>query len=252
MALPTSLLAEPEPFDDLPPGGQAAPAPRPVPAWAETARRVRPTVLAVERTLPVLPALADLLPDGLRRGSSIGVSGPGSRSLVLALIAEATSSGSWAAVVGDPDLGLVAAAEVGVALERLAVVVAPEPAAWGDVVGALVGALDLVLVSPRHRVRSSDARRLAARARERGSVLIRVGGVTSGVWPDRPDLQLDVAAGVWVGPGAGHGRLRLRRVEVSATGRRTAARGHRATLLLPSPDGRPAPPDGSLPGPVRP
>ena len=137
MALPTSLLAEPEPFDDLPPGGQAAPAPRPVPAWAETARRVRPTVLAVERTLPVLPALADLLPDGLRRGSSIGVSGPGSRSLVLALIAEATSSGSWAAVVGDPDLGLVAAAEVGVALERLAMDVAPEPAPWGDLDGEM-------------------------------------------------------------------------------------------------------------------
>ena len=244
VALPSSLLAEPEPFDDLPP--EECPAPlaitlspvRTVPTLAEAARRVRPTTLAVERTLPVVPALAGLFLDGLRRGSSIGVSGPGARSLAMALMAGATSAGSWAAVVGDPDLGLVAAGEAGVALERLAIVTTPEPSAWGDVVGALVGSLDLVVVAPQHRVGAATVRRLMARIRERGSVLIRVG---DGPWPDSFDLALTVVDGSWEGHGSGHGRLRLRRAEVVATGRRAAARERSVAMMLPSPDGSPVP-----------
>jgi hypothetical protein len=188
----------------------------------------------------VSPALAGLLPDGLRRGSSIGVAGPGARSLALALIAEATATGSWAAVVDDPDLGLAAAAEAGVALARLAVVDLSGQAAsrqWGAVVAALVGGLDLVLVAPRRRVRTADARRLAARARERGSVLIRIGGAS---WPDRPDLELAMADAAWEGPEDGYGRLRCRRAEVVATGRGRNARERRAVLLLPDVRGVPS------------
>ena len=84
------------------------------------------------------------------------------------------------------------------ALARLAVVDPPDPAAWGAVVAALAGGLDLVLLAPRHRVRSADARRLAARARERGAVLVRIeAGVGEGAgasWPDRPDLELALGA----------------------------------------------------------
>ena len=243
MALPSSLLAEPEPFDDLPPEDHSAPSAvtlRPVPTLVEAARHASPTTLAVERMLPVLPALAGLVPDGLRRGSSLGVSGPGARSLAMALMAGATSAGSWAAVVGDPDLGLVAAGEVGVALERLALVSPPEPSAWGDVVGTLVGSLDLVVVAPHHRVGAETVRRLMARVRERGSVLIRIG---DGPWPDRFDLTLTVVDGSWEGHGSGHGRLRLRRAEVVATGRRAAARERRVVMMLPSPDGSPTAPE---------
>ncbi|MDP6160962.1 MAG: hypothetical protein QF881_08885, partial [Acidimicrobiales bacterium] len=177
------------------------------------------------------------VPDGLRRGSSLGVSGPGARSLAMALMAGTTSAGSWAAVVGDPDLGLVAAGEAGVALERLAIVTTPEPSAWGDVVGALVGSLDLVVVAPQHRVGAATVRRLMARVRERGSVLIRVG---DGPWPDRFDLTLTVVDGSWEGHGSGHGRLLLRRAEVLASGRRAASRERRVAMMLPSPDGSPA------------
>ncbi len=243
MALPSSLLAEPEPFDDLPPEDHSAPPAvtlRPVPTLVEAARHASPTTLAVERMLPVLPALAGLVPDGLRRGSSLGVSGPGARSLAMALMAGATSAGSWAAVVGDPDLGLVAAGEVGVALERLALVSPPEPSAWGDVVGTLVGSLDLVVVAPHHRVGAETVRRLMARVRERGSVLIRIG---DGPWPDHFDLTLTVVDGSWEGHGSGHGRLRLRRAEVVATGRRAAARERRVVMMLPSPDGSPTAPE---------
>ena len=223
------------------PDNPSAEGPAPVPhSLAEAARRARTGAPAGERTLPVSPALADLLPDGLRRGSTVGVAGPGARSLALALIAEATATGSWAAVVGDPDLGLAAAAEVGVALARLAVVDLSGPTAsrqWGAVVSALVGGLDLVLVAPRRQVRAADARRLAARARERGSVLIRIGDAP---WPDRPDLELALGGASWEGPEDGYGRLRCRRAEVVATGRGRNARERRVLLLLPDARGVPS------------
>ena len=62
--LPAGLLAEPEPFDDDA-IEEPAPAQRSRPrSLAEAARRARTGTPAGERTLPVSPALADLLPDG--------------------------------------------------------------------------------------------------------------------------------------------------------------------------------------------
>ncbi|MBW0119495.1 hypothetical protein I4J48_30055, partial [Pseudonocardia sp. KRD-169] len=74
------------------------------------------------RVLPVSGPLARLLPaGGLRRGSAVSVlGGPGSTSLLLALVAEASAEGAWVGVVGRPELGLVAASEAGVRLDRLA------------------------------------------------------------------------------------------------------------------------------------
>lgn len=260
--LPQSLLAEAEPFDDLLPEeafpGDSSPGEvgsRPVlwavPSLAEAARRVRTTTLAVDRALPVLEALDGLLPDGLRRGVTVEVSGTGARSVALALMARATGTGSWAVVVGDGDLGLAAAAEVGVALERLVVVDAPGREQWAPVVATFVGAVDLVLVSPRHRPSIGDVRRLAARCRERGSVLVRLSSESSGFpgvgrlvgdWPGRLDLRFSVDEAVWDGPHGGQGRLRSRRVEVSVTGRGLPTEGRRDTLLLPGPSGVPAHP----------
>src|SRR6476660_8273685 len=97
----------------------------------ELAQRARPVVLSGDERLPVLPALEPLLPGaGLRRGSVVAVSG--STSLLCALLAGASQAGSWCAVVGLPDLGLVAAAGLGVALERLALV--PDPGSQWPVV----------------------------------------------------------------------------------------------------------------------
>jgi hypothetical protein len=262
-SLPRSLLAEPELFDDLLPEeafpgdsspGEAGSGPvlRAVPSLAETARRVRPTTLATERALPVLEALAGLLPDGLRRGITVGVSGTGARFLAMALVARATETGSWVVVVGDGDLGLAAAAEVGVALERLVVVEAPDPGRWAPVVATFVGAVDLVLVSPGHRPSTGDVRRLAARCRERGSVLVHLSpGVDHpvGDWPGRLDLRFSVDGASWAGsdaepdagsrtgPGMERGRLRARRVEVSVGGRGLPPGGRRDALLLPGPGG---------------
>ena len=155
-------------------------------------------------------------------------------SLAIALMVRATTTGSWVAVVGDPDLGLAAAAGQGLSLERLVMVDAPDPTAWGPVVATLVGAFDLVMVAPRHRVGAADVRRLAARCRERGSVLLRLG---DGPWPGRLDLRLVVGGAAWVGPDGGHGRLCSRRAGVTASGRGMEYTGRRTELLLPGPDG---------------
>src|SRR5205807_8976144 len=73
---------------------------------------------------PVAEPLAALLPGGgLRRGSVIAVHG--SLSLLLALLAAATAQGAWAAVIGVGDLGVLAAAEAGVVVRRLALVPRP-------------------------------------------------------------------------------------------------------------------------------
>ena len=243
-SLPASLLAEPEPFDDLFPGRRTVPVPvpvggRPVVPLDEVVRRIRPTAPAADQTLPVLPALVGLFPNGLRRGSTVGVSGSGARSLAVALMVRAVATGSWVAVVGDPDLGLAAVAEQGLALERLVVVDQPDLAGWVAVVATLVGALDLVLVAPRHRIGVGDARRLAARCRERGSVLVHRG---DGSWPARPDLSLAIERTTWMGPDGGYGRLRVRQARIVASGRGLPPAGRRVDLLLPGPDGVPAGP----------
>lgn len=208
--------------------------------------RVRPVTLAERQVLPVASALAPLLPGGgLRRGSVVAVGAadrPGGSpdaavtSLAMALVAEASGQGSWVAIVGLPALGLVAAAELGVALDRVAVVAHPDRGRWPDVVAALVDAVDLVVLGPA-RVRPGDARRLGARARERGAVLLPVGME----WPEAPDVTLRSGSGRWEGLGAGHGHLQARRVRLTATGRRDAARPRATEVWLPAEDGGLAP-----------
>ncbi len=185
-----------------------------------------------DRPLPVLPALEPLFPaGGLRRGSAVAVRG--SASLLLALLAGPSDRGAWCGVVGVPGLGLAAAAEAGIALERLALV--PDPGRdWAAVAAALLDAMEVVVVAPRGRVPDADARRLAARARQRGAVLVPFGPVP---WPGA-ELRLSLVDGVWEGLGDGSGRLRSRRVVVRGDGRGSAARGHELALWLPAPDGQ--------------
>lgn len=203
--------------------------------------RARPSNLAEERVLPVLPALTGVVPGaGLQRGSSVAAAGPGATTLALALVAGASVGGSWIAVVGVTSLGLLAAAELGVCLERMVLIATPEPAMWSTVVAALLDAFDVVVVCPEHRIRPADHRRLQARCRERGAVLVQVGGRPD-AWPERPELQLTVVDQAWRGLGLGHGHLQARRATIEVSGRRQADRTRRVELWLPGPDGRVAP-----------
>jgi hypothetical protein len=204
-------------------------------AVAQLPALAQPVAMAGERLLPVLGPLESLFPTrGLKRGSVVSVAG--STSLALALLAAASAQGSWCAAVGMPALGLAAAAELGVALERFPLVPSPGRAAgaggWAWVVAALVDACDVVLARPPRRLAGADARRLTARVRERGAVL-----VVAGQWPEAAEVQLTVASSTWEGLGQGYGRLLGRRVEVVAGGRGAAARERRISLWLPHPDG---------------
>lgn len=184
------------------------------------------------RVLPVRPELTGLLPNrGLRRGSTIAVGAgqprrSGATSLILALLAEASRAGSWCAVVGVPTFGAGAAAEAGIALDRLALVPNPGPE-WPTVVAALIDGVDVVVTAVPTTVSASIATRLAARARQRGSVLVPYGR-----W-DGADVTLQVVRGVWEGLGPGRGRLRRREVTVSARGRGAAARPKEIKVWLP-------------------
>lgn len=180
------------------------------------------------RVLPVAPALAGLLPAaGLRRGSTVAVHG--GTSLLLTLLAEATAAGSWAAVVGMPSLGLAAAAEYGVDLSRVALV--PRPGVeLPAVVAALLDGVDLVVVHSE-TVQPAVARRLSARARHRGAVLLAFGA-----WP-AADVELSCRFSAWRGLEGGYGHLREREVTVRARGRGAAARPVKASLALPGPAG---------------
>jgi hypothetical protein len=207
----------------------------------DVAERARPVALAGERLLPVLPVLRPLVPEGgLRRGSVVAVSG--STSLALALVAAASATGSWCAAVGvgRPPVGPVAAAELGIVLERFPLVSAPVTSGpgtsaagrrgWPDVVATLLDALDAVVAWPPRQLRAADARRLVARGRQRGTALVVVGG-----WPEAVDLRLRVVASGWEGIGEGHGRLVARRIDVESSGRGAAARPRRAALWFPGP-----------------
>ncbi len=170
-------------------------------------------------TLPVSPALAGLLPaGGLRRGTTVTVAG--SAALVIALLAEATRAGSWAAITGIPDLGVAAAAELGVDLDCLALI--PDPGTeLVAVLSALIDGFDLVVLGPvaPHGVQPQLARRLAGRVRNRGAVLL-----STTPWPGA-DLELTVSQRRWHGINAGgSGYLHSRELVATCRGRGAAAR----------------------------
>ncbi|HEX6968525.1 MAG TPA: hypothetical protein VF174_06925 [Micromonosporaceae bacterium] len=223
---------------------------------AALASLVRPASQSEPDVLPVPPGLTGLLPHrGLRRGSTVAVAADrpapsGGTSLVLALLAEASRAGSWCAVVGVPALGVVAAAEVGIALDRLALVPHPGPD-WTTVVAALIDGVDVVVTAIPGTVSASVASRLAARARQRGCVLVPYGR-----W-EGADVTLRVVRGVWHGLGQGRGRLRRRELVLSARGRGAAARPRQIRVWLPGePPGTVAPiddigiPTSEVPRPV--
>jgi len=191
-------------------------------------------VLARDGSLPLVAGLADLFPEGgLRRGSTVVVGGrsfPGTTSLALALLSGPCAGGSWCAVVGVPDLGLVAAAQLGLDLGRLAVV--PSPGAkWPVVVAALLEGCDVVLVCPPGPPAQPDARKLGARARERGSVLAVLGEA----WPGAADVRLSVVARSWRGLGDGFGYLVGQELEVVSAGRGAASRPREGCLWIGEP-----------------
>lgn len=198
------------------------------------AERVRPVAASRTRLLPVLPAIGALLPDGgLRRGTVVRFTGPGALSLALAVLAGPSAAGSWCGLAGVDDAGVLAAAGFGVDLDRL-VVVRAAPDRWAFSVGTLLDGVDLVVAAPPPHPRPGAVRGLAARARERGGVVLVV--EQGAACP--ADLELAVTEARWHGLAECAGRLQARRVTVVARGRGPAARPVAQELWLPAATGK--------------
>ena len=230
----------------------ASPSARPeLASLARLDQQVRPVVLAGERTLPVDESLAGLFPAGWPRGVTVTVSGGAARSFAMVLAAAANRAGSWLAAVGVPGLGWRALTELGGVASRVVVVDVTDPAHSADCVAAALDGFDVVLIGAGVRLARPVERRLAARARERGSVLIGVHetwaqghwvgttgtGGAQGMFAEVADLRVTTTDEGWGGLGDGSGRLTGRRVSVTVEGKRVPGRRRRAELYLPGGDG---------------
>ena len=154
-----------------------------------------------ESQLPVPQWLADALPAPLPRGTVAMLSG--ARSLLLSMVAAVTAAGGNAAIVGQPDIGLLAA--------------------------VLIDGMDLVVLGlGGRRVPLTRARAVVARARLKGCTLL----VTDGDWqgaPTRLEARVcgyDITAGNRGTPVCGFGRISGVRLQVSGVcaGRRVLGR----------------------------
>lgn len=204
----------------------------------ERIRELKSRISGMERTrlatraVPTLPAFASLLPGGALQAGGV-YSVDGSMTLLMGLLSAASADGAWCGVVGVPEFGAEAAAHFGIELGRLVLVREPG-AAWLPVAAALADALTIVVVRQgagegggnARGVSDTDAAKLAARLRQRGSVLISFGTR----WPGS-EAVLTVTGSRWSGIGRGYGYPRERLVTV-----RSEVRGGRprlAQLRLP-------------------
>src|ERR1700694_2563325 len=128
---------------------------------------------------------------------------------------------------------------MGADLGKLALVPYPDDR-WATVVAALLDGFEVVAATPPRKPKATEARRLSARARQRGAVLLVIepGNQSNGVgrksgWPEAPDQSLVVTAGRWIGVEEGYGCLRSRQAQVIRRGRRAQAKEVADQLWLP-------------------
>lgn len=208
-----------------------------------TGRVVDPTPLTMahERMVSVHPVLAPLFGDdpssaAVVRGQTVSCVGDAAMSCALALVSAPSCAGSWVGVVGLPSIGIGAAAELGLALERTVFIARPTeaPAEAANVFGAIVDGFDLVIVSSStaSSLPPSLVRRLQTRVQSRGAVLLVVGECAAVA----PDVRFSAVSRGWSGVGQGHGHLQRRRVSIELDGRRRA-RVTRCDVWLPGPSG---------------
>ncbi len=215
-------------------------------AATNTIMPTRSLTLAAERTLPVASALGGLLPTGLPRGVTVTITGSAARSFTWALASEASQAGAWCAVIGLTGLGWQALTELGVAPHRVVTITADDAAQQASAIAAAVDGFDLIIVGNQTRLRTDTQRRLAARARERGTVLIGVHESSHndqqasnvGVFGPISDLRATTKPEPWTGLGVGSGRLASRAVHVNMEGKRLPGRQRSARLWLPGPNGQ--------------
>jgi hypothetical protein len=145
----------------------------------------------------------------------------GARSMLLRMVASVTADGGNAAIVGQPDIGLLAAVEMGADLSRLAVI--PDPGSDPvEVAAVLVDGMDLVVLGlGGRRVTRTRARAVVARARHKGCTVL----VTDGDWEGASTRLEARVCGYEFAPGhrgvpaPGFGRISEVRLQISGCGR---------------------------------
>lgn len=157
--------------------------------------------------LTISPQLNQLYRGGLRCGEISVVSG--SAGLILATVASATAAGTWVAIAGYPEIGLLAAARLGADLSRITLV--PDLGVGGpQVLAALLDGFELVVIGPAVVLSASEQRLLRARARMRSSAIISTVTWTGAAY------RAEVVSRRWSGfTGAGGGYLREQQLEVA-------------------------------------
>jgi hypothetical protein len=218
---------------------------------ARLGERVKPIVLARERTMPLVDAMAPLFPEGeLVRGRVISCTGAASMSVASAVVREALIAGAWMAVIDVDTFGADAAAEFGIPLERVVRVESKSESestsdaesdssrSWIDVMGAAVDGFDIVVTRVpaglRGDHRPGAVRKLTSRLVQRGAVVVTIGDTGAlGC-----DVELTTERTVWEGLEDGAGHLRHRRIDIAAGGRRVPARRtcqlHISSVVAPS------------------
>jgi galactose-1-phosphate uridylyltransferase len=178
----------------------------------------------MSHSLPVAKALQPIIPDGvLVRGRTVLCSGDAAMSTALLAVSAATQAGSWLAIVGVSDFGLMSACEQGVALQRT-VLVTPtsNKKDWTSTVAAVADGFDVVMLEVPRAVSESDARRIQTRIQARRNVLVLVETPRHTTLRSvfQPDMVLHTVTTQWDGIEHGAGYVQGRLIDVTVSGRR--------------------------------
>ena len=182
-------------------------------------------------TLPVPSELRAMFPEGgLVRGRTVLCSGDAAVAMALRVVSSATQAGSWLGIVGVHNVGVQAASEHGVALQRVVFV---QPASsrteWVNTVAAAADGFDVLMLEVPRGTTEADARRVQTRIQARRNALVLIGATHQSAVQSvfQPDVIMDTSTTQWHGIERGAGHVQGRDVQVAVSGRRVPkARQH--------------------------
>jgi hypothetical protein len=182
---------------------------------ANPAATADPNTTSRRTGLPVPEQLRPVFPHGaLARGSVTEMTGAGGP--VLSIIAAVTAAGGFAALVGIPSAGLLAAVEQGAVLDHVALISDAGSDPLAVVASVLADGMDLIVWDPmRAHITPSTERVAAGRIRTKQATLI-----TTGPGWQRPDLRIhsEVTGYGGIAPSGG-GRLQSIDMRVRSSGK---------------------------------
>jgi hypothetical protein len=167
---------------------------------------------------------------GLVRGRTVLCSGDAAVAMALRVVSSATQAGSWLGIIGVHNVGVQAASEHGVALQRVVFV---QPASsrteWVSTVAAVADGFDVLMLEVPHGITEADARRVQTRIQARRNALVLIGATKQSAVQSvfQPDVIMNTATTKWHGIERGAGYVQGRDVQVAVSGRRVPqARQH--------------------------